>query len=565
MYYQSKVAVYAGTRNLYPYMCAAAKSLLRHSDVDKIYFLIEDDEFPYELPLKTETINISGQTYFAPDGPNYNTSWTYMVLMRAALSKVFPNLDTILSLDVDTIVNRNVSDLWDIPLGNNYIAAAKEPCKSTKDFTSINMGVALLNLKKLREDGMDDKIINALNTKHYDYPEQDCISELCKGHIYVLSPNYNVQNWADMENITDRKISHFAAIKNWKELPIVKWYLDLKNDEYGLNLEDDFGLDIIIPAYNDLKGLRRTLDSIDCYYDFIADGVVEITVVDDCSTVDYTEIMREYPYVNFMFNSENEGPGVARETGIFSTIKPFFMFVDCGDIIVSKYAIYEILDVLKNKNYADLYQWPWINDEWHTVSVKNSTCTPGLVYRREFIDLHDIRFNMTPEGSYSNEDVGFNHTAKAIMRQYESWDECPHYIWNEMPVYKMIVNENSLTHKNKGEYYQTKHIRGLASNAAHCIKQLDANNIEDEILLFELNTFMVALYYDYLNCSKKYPKCSEENLKQVKDFYNNVYRKYENRPLNSTYQGMALSQKMKPLMKLGVQVNLKRFLRGLKF
>ena len=174
-------------------------------------------------------------------------------------------------------------------------------------------------------------------------------------------------------------------------------------------------------------------------------------------------------------------------------------------------------------------------------------------------------WNNRKEGSYSNEDVGFNHTAKAIMRQYESWDECPHYIWNEMPVYKMIVDENSLTHKNKGEYYQTKHIRGLASNAAHCIKQLDANNIEDEILLFELNTFMVALYYDYLNCSKKYPKCSEENLKQVKDFYNNVYRKYENRPLNSTYQDMALSQKMKPLMKLGVQVNLKRFLRGLKF
>jgi len=37
------------------------KSLLIHSNVDKIYFLIEDDEFPYELPPEVECINVSGQ------------------------------------------------------------------------------------------------------------------------------------------------------------------------------------------------------------------------------------------------------------------------------------------------------------------------------------------------------------------------------------------------------------------------------------------------------------------------------------------------------------------------
>lgn len=31
--------------------------------------------------------------------------YTYLAMMRAALAKVFPNIDTILSLDVDTIVN----------------------------------------------------------------------------------------------------------------------------------------------------------------------------------------------------------------------------------------------------------------------------------------------------------------------------------------------------------------------------------------------------------------------------------------------------------------------------
>jgi len=37
------------------------KSLLIHSNVEKIYFLIEDDEFPYKLPPEVECINVSKQ------------------------------------------------------------------------------------------------------------------------------------------------------------------------------------------------------------------------------------------------------------------------------------------------------------------------------------------------------------------------------------------------------------------------------------------------------------------------------------------------------------------------
>jgi lipopolysaccharide biosynthesis glycosyltransferase len=93
-----------------------------------------------------------------------------MVLIRAALSKVFPQLDTILSLDVDTIVNEDISDIWNTPLDNYYLAAVKEPEKSINSLY-INMGVALLNLKKLRDDKKDDEIIHALNTIQYDYNE----------------------------------------------------------------------------------------------------------------------------------------------------------------------------------------------------------------------------------------------------------------------------------------------------------------------------------------------------------------------------------------------------------
>ena len=52
-------------------MIPSMKSLLKYSNVDKIYFLIEDNQFPYELPSEVECINVSNQKWFAPDGPNF--------------------------------------------------------------------------------------------------------------------------------------------------------------------------------------------------------------------------------------------------------------------------------------------------------------------------------------------------------------------------------------------------------------------------------------------------------------------------------------------------------------
>ena len=54
-----RAAAYSGTKNVYEDMLIAAKSLLEHSNVEEIYFLIEDDTFPYDLPPEIKCINIS--------------------------------------------------------------------------------------------------------------------------------------------------------------------------------------------------------------------------------------------------------------------------------------------------------------------------------------------------------------------------------------------------------------------------------------------------------------------------------------------------------------------------
>ena len=121
-----RYACYSGSANLYDYMVGAAKSLVEHTDVDRIFFLIEDSKFPIKLPSFVTTIDVSGQKFFPPDGPNMKSSFTYLAMMRAALCHVLPEyVDKVLSLDVDTIVKADVSELFELDLHGNYFAACR--------------------------------------------------------------------------------------------------------------------------------------------------------------------------------------------------------------------------------------------------------------------------------------------------------------------------------------------------------------------------------------------------------------------------------------------------------
>jgi len=228
-----KAAVYAGTRNLYSDMVTAAKSLAVNSSVDVIWFLIEDPRFPERLPDYVRCLDVSEQIWFNKNGINVYRLWTWMVLMRAVLPKIFPEYDRILSLDVDTIVNHSIDELWDLDMTDYYLAGVHEPIKSKPDGIYINAGVMMVNLEKFREDKMDDRVIVSLNKDRYRFPDQDCLNLLCKGHILSLPSIYNSNNYT--EETEDPKIYHFATDRKYTSKPIVQHYKKLEwNDVRSL-------------------------------------------------------------------------------------------------------------------------------------------------------------------------------------------------------------------------------------------------------------------------------------------------------------------------------------------
>ena len=105
-------------------------------------------------------------------------------------------------LDVDICVCQDLSELYNIDMGNNYIAGVVAAgyyfseaanCKrlnlpSMK--TYVNAGVLLMNLKQIRQDKMTEKFVE-LSKKNYSSQDQDVVNVACYGKIITLPPKYN--------------------------------------------------------------------------------------------------------------------------------------------------------------------------------------------------------------------------------------------------------------------------------------------------------------------------------------------------------------------------------------
>lgn len=215
-------AVYTGTRNLYEHMIPAMKSLMINSPVDRIYLMIEDDKFPFPVPDCVEVINLNDHMLFH-DGPNMGTQFTPYCMMRAATAKLLPkDLGRVLQLDVDTIVEDSLDELWEMDLTGKYFAAVPEYLGTFKPYgpTYYNCGVMMLNLEEIRNTHIDDALIEFLRTEQVPYIDQDAWNKLGADKAAVIPTRFNEAFCTGYSSTP--AIIHFAGIADWSTNPTVK-------------------------------------------------------------------------------------------------------------------------------------------------------------------------------------------------------------------------------------------------------------------------------------------------------------------------------------------------------
>lgn len=217
-----KSVVYGATRNIYKNLIPCVNSLVQNGNVDEIILLIEDARLPFDLKGNIRCIDVSHQKWFDPNGVNASKRWTYMTMMKCCLAKLLPNYERVVFLDCDTIVHHDLSMLFEMDMtGKWYGLVPQNGDGRDGRFTKgsyYNCGVLLANLKEVNED----ILIHALQTKDYEFSEQDCINELCQDKILPLKGRWNTSEFTVKD--TEVYIRHYAANREWYKRAEVQIY-----------------------------------------------------------------------------------------------------------------------------------------------------------------------------------------------------------------------------------------------------------------------------------------------------------------------------------------------------
>ena len=255
--------VFATDDNFVPYLYVAMYSLISNADENNNYDIVilysKINNYNISRLLELSSDNVSIRFFDMTEYMNkysdvWYTHWNYSdaVYYRFFIPEIFSNYDKVLYLDGDVIFNCDVSELYNVYLKDNYIAAVqdisqqmtgyigetfRENVLKVKRENYFNTGILIFNIRLLKTVEFLDECIKTLKKlKNPLFPDQDVLNKVCDGHVKYLPYNYNLM-WNCLHYYTDAKdrmpettyneykeawknpkIIHYAgAYKPWKQ------------------------------------------------------------------------------------------------------------------------------------------------------------------------------------------------------------------------------------------------------------------------------------------------------------------------------------------------------------
>ncbi|WP_340008050.1 glycosyltransferase family 8 protein [Paenibacillus sp. FSL K6-0276] len=168
--------------------------------------------------------------------------WTQACMYRLLLPALIP-VDKIIYLDCDVLVNMDITDLWQVELGDKYLGAIWDQAimevahivssKGLNPELYFNSGVILFSLNNIRQNSnWYVEMLNFLRTfPDVTMPDQDVLNAVFGGNYLPLDIRFNSFNMAIPDHDFNNKIVHFAGDKKcWnKDSPGSALYNQLLN------------------------------------------------------------------------------------------------------------------------------------------------------------------------------------------------------------------------------------------------------------------------------------------------------------------------------------------------
>jgi lipopolysaccharide biosynthesis glycosyltransferase len=155
----------------------------------------------------------------------YITIATYL---KFDLPDLIPSLDKLLYLDSDVIIQKDLSDLFEIDINDYYLGAVKDAPLIDNNLNIknyFNAGVMLLNLKLMRKSNVSKALLNiGKSANKLTYQDQDCLNIMFDKKVKLLPIIYNFfynyflqDKKYTIEHINECFGTHYSSLDNIKE------------------------------------------------------------------------------------------------------------------------------------------------------------------------------------------------------------------------------------------------------------------------------------------------------------------------------------------------------------
>ena len=201
--------VLASDDNYVPLLTISIVSFLENNqnDFEEInVFIIKNTVNKYDCNVsfvKSKNIENLSSKIVSLERDNIASFTTYSRLFIASLLP--DDIDKIIYLDCDILIVDSVKQLWDEDISDYYCAGVLDCCNTTvqemlgisEEDNYINAGALYINLKKWREDNVEENFIEFImnNQNRYYQHDQGIINDTFKNKIKIISPKYNLQGY----------------------------------------------------------------------------------------------------------------------------------------------------------------------------------------------------------------------------------------------------------------------------------------------------------------------------------------------------------------------------------
>ena len=194
-----RAVVFAGDYAYIRQIETAMKSICRHNSHLKIYILNKDIPQEWFSRLRMYIQEMGGDLIDCKlIGQQFQMNWSnklphinHMTFARYFIPD-FVTEDKVLYLDSDLVVTGDLTDLFELDLGENYLAATRSCFGAGVGF---NAGVLLIDNKKWKSNNMRQQLVELTEKEHENVGEgdQSILNILFQSSYYQLEDTYNFQ------------------------------------------------------------------------------------------------------------------------------------------------------------------------------------------------------------------------------------------------------------------------------------------------------------------------------------------------------------------------------------